>query len=142
LFDFLFKLIDANSMFFSVWTWSITIDVSSVKSRLTLAFSTWLISCRMMTCSVVAILSSSNKIFCAFFSASSTDKMSVRILIESCFFLSTSWRSFSVFLCRIRNPSSSFWLGVDRSIVSVSLWNVLSDETSSMLFSICWSSWL
>jgi hypothetical protein len=54
-----------------------------------------------------------------------------------------SWRSSSIFLFRLRKSISSFWLEVDKSIVFVSLWNVsLSNDTSSMFFSICWSSWL
>jgi hypothetical protein len=137
LFDFLFKLIDANSKFFFVWIWSIMIDVSFVKLRLILARSLWLISCYMITCFVFAILSSLNKIFCAFFSASFIDKTSVKILIKSCFFLNTSWSSFSIFLFRLRHSISSFWFEVNKSIMFVLLWNVLFDEISSMFFSIC-----
>ncbi len=135
---FLFKLIDVNSNFFFIWIWSIMFDVSSVNSRLTRARSIWLISCCTMTCFVVAILISLNRVFCAFFSALSIDKTSVRILIKSCFFLSANWRSSSIFLFRLRKSISSFWLKIDKSIVFVSLWNVsLSNDTSSMFFSIC-----
>jgi hypothetical protein len=52
--------------------------------------------------------------------------------------LSANWRSSSIFLFRLRKSISSFWLKIDKSIVFVSLWNVsLSNDTSSMFFSIC-----
>ncbi len=123
-----------------------TLDVLSVKSRLILARSIWLINCCMMTCSILAILRSSNKIFCAFFNVSSIDNISVKILIESNFFLNVIWRFLSVSFFRV-NKASSFWLEVDKSIAFVSLIEVwissfvLFRHTSSILCSICWSIW-
>ncbi len=153
LFDFFVKSIDANSKFFFVYIWSMRIDASSVKSRFALARSIWLISCCMITCSIFAILRSSNKVFCAFFNVSFTDSTSVRILIESNFFLKAIWRCFFALLFRSIS-ASSLWLEVDKSIVSVSFskivccstlsfsFSFLFEQTLFMLCSICWLTWL
>jgi hypothetical protein len=150
LFDFFVKLIDAKSKLFVVCIWSMIIDVSSVRSRFVRARSIWLINCCIITCSVLTILRSSNKIFCAFFNASSTDNINVRILIESYFFLSAFWRSSFVFFFRLIDFISSLWLEVDKSVVSVSLNEIdwfsflfcSAKHVSSMLCSICWSTWI
>jgi hypothetical protein len=97
LFDFFVKLIDANSKLFVVCICLIIIDVSSVKSRFVRARSIWLINCCIISCSVLATLRSSNKIFCASFNASSIDSINVETLIESYFFLNAFWRSSFVF---------------------------------------------
>ncbi len=149
--DFFVKSIDAYSKFFFVCIWSIRVDASSVKSRFALARSIWLISCCIITCSIFATLRSSNKVFCAFFRASFTDSTSVRVLIESIFFLRAICFCFFVLLFRLIS-ASSLWLEVDKSIVSVSLSRIVCfswlsflfsfKQALSMLCSICWVTWL
>ncbi len=132
LLDFFVKSINANSKFFFVCIWSIATDTLSVRPRFTVARSIWLIRCSIITCWVFATFTSSNKVFCAFFSVSSIDRTSVRILIESNFFLSAIWRSFSVFLFRLNN-SSSLWLEVDKLVGSASFKKMII--SSELLFS-------
>ncbi len=146
--DFLIKSIDANSKSFSVCIWSIVTSTSSVKSRFILVRSIWLIKCCIMTCSIFAIFRSLNKVFYAFFNVFFIDKINLKILIESNFFLSAICRSFFVFLFLLNN-SSSFWIEIDKSIVFIScrktliwfIWLIfLIDWIKSIFCSICWLS--